>query len=165
MSPANWLVEASGIPFGLMGDMLQGGGNPWRGMVYGMTVRYPWNTEGVSCDPRDIWKIWDEFGIESARMIGYWEKKCPVKTSHPGIYATIYQKESKTLIAVASWAEQPIKFSFQFDWKALGIDPEKAILIAPEIKNFQHYTIFKPGDSIPVEPKKGWLLYIQRKNQ
>ena len=48
MSPENWLVEASGIPFGLMGDMLQGGGNRWLGMVYGMTVRHPWTTEGVT---------------------------------------------------------------------------------------------------------------------
>jgi len=28
MSPEQWLVECSGIPFGLMGDMLEGGGNP-----------------------------------------------------------------------------------------------------------------------------------------
>ncbi|MEZ4968548.1 MAG: DUF6067 family protein [Flavobacteriaceae bacterium] len=77
MPPENWLVEVSGIPFGLMGDMLHAGGNPWRGMVYGMTVRYPWFTEGVSCDPRDLWKIWDDFGIAESKMIGYWEKVHP----------------------------------------------------------------------------------------
>nr|WP_202899853.1 glycoside hydrolase domain-containing protein [Segatella baroniae] len=64
MTPANWLVESSGIPFGLMGDMLYRGGNRWLGMQYGMAVRYPWFMEGVDCDPRPIWKIWDEFGIE-----------------------------------------------------------------------------------------------------
>jgi hypothetical protein len=164
MPPDNWMVETSGIPFGLMGDMLQGGGNPWRGMVYGMTVRLPWDTEGVTCDPRSIWKIWDDFGIKSAKMIGYWEKDCPVKTSLPEILATIYQKGGTSLISVASWAEGSTKFSFQFDWKALGIDPKKAILVAPEIKNFQNYTVFTPGDSIPIEPKKGWLFYLQEKN-
>ena len=41
MTPANWLVESSGIPFGLMGDMLYRGGNRWLGMQYGMAVRYP----------------------------------------------------------------------------------------------------------------------------
>jgi hypothetical protein len=35
MSYGNWLVEVSGIPFGLMGDMLHGGGNSWLGMVFG----------------------------------------------------------------------------------------------------------------------------------
>jgi hypothetical protein len=62
---------------------------------------------------------------------------------------------------VASWADGPTKFSFHFDWKALGIDPKKAILVAPEIKNFQSYMTFNPGDSIPIEPTKGWLFYIK----
>jgi hypothetical protein len=60
-SPSDyWLVEISGIPFGLMGEMLEGGGNPWRGMVFGMTNRLPW-TGG---DPRELWKAWDAFGID-----------------------------------------------------------------------------------------------------
>jgi len=96
-------------------------------------------------------------------MIGYWEKGCPVKTSDPKILATMYKKEGRSLISVASWANERTKFSFQFDWKALGIEPRKAILIAPGIKNFQDDTSFNPGNSIPIEPKKGWLLYIQEK--
>jgi hypothetical protein len=40
--PDYWLVEISGIPFGLMGEMLEKGGNPWRGMLFGMTRRLPW---------------------------------------------------------------------------------------------------------------------------
>ena len=28
--PDHWLIEVSGIPFGLPGQMLEGGGNPWR---------------------------------------------------------------------------------------------------------------------------------------
>ena len=83
MSPANWLVEVSGIPFGLMGDMLHGGGNKWLGMQYGMTVRQPWMTEGVSCDPQYIWKLWDDFGIMDAQMVGFWEDNPPVTSSDP----------------------------------------------------------------------------------
>ena len=70
MPPANWLVESSGIPFGLTGDMLYRGGNKWLGMQYGMTVRHPWETEGVICDPRIVWKVWDDFGIADAAMLG-----------------------------------------------------------------------------------------------
>ncbi len=164
MPPANWLVEVSGIPFGLMGDMLHGGGNRWMGMVYGMTVRHPWTTEGVTCDPRPVWKIWDEFGIESSAMKGYWEEDCPVRTNHPDIRATIYQKEGESLISVANWADQTEKFSFQFDWKSLGIEPGKAVLVAPEIKDFQKSATFNVGDKIPVESKKGWLLYLRKTN-
>ena len=36
--PAYWLVEASGIPFGLMSDMM-GGGHTWKGLLHGMTHR------------------------------------------------------------------------------------------------------------------------------
>ncbi len=38
-TPDYWLVEISGIPFGLFGEMLGPGSDPWRGMVYGMTGR------------------------------------------------------------------------------------------------------------------------------
>jgi hypothetical protein len=165
MPPANWLVEVSGIPFGLMGDMLQGGGNRWRGMVYGMTVRHPWTTEGILCDPRPVWKIWDEFGIESSSMKGYWENDCPVRTNNPMIFSTVYQKEGESLISVASWADSPSGFTFKYDWAALGLDSGKTILIAPEIKDFQQYRVFKPGDQIPVEPKKGWLIYLREINK
>jgi hypothetical protein len=161
MSPANWLVETSGIPFGLMGDMLQGGGNRWLGMVYGMTVRHPWTTEGVKCDPRPVWKIWDQFGIESATMRGYWEKDCPVTSSNPDVHATLYQKKGESLIAIGSWADEPERFSFNFDWKSLGMDPVKTTLYAPYIENFQEERTFKPNDIIPVEPRKGWLIFLR----
>jgi hypothetical protein len=161
MSPENWLVETSGIPFGLMGDMLQGGGNRWLGMVYGMTVRHPWSTEGVTCDPRPVWEIWDKFGIESAAMKGYWEKDCPVTVTNQDVKATVYQKAGESLIAIGNWADDPVTFSFQFDWKALGLDPSKAIIVAPYIKNFQKEQTFKPDEMIPVESKKGWLFYLR----
>ena len=98
-TPDYWLVEVSGIPFGLYGEMLEGGGNPWRGMVYGMTSRiYPGG------DPRAIWKLWDDFGIKDSRTLGYWDPACPVKTGHKEILATAYVKRGKTLISLASWA-------------------------------------------------------------
>jgi hypothetical protein len=56
-APDHWLIEVSGIPFGLPGQMLEGGGNPWRGMVYGITNRAGW----VGNTPIEIWKFWDEY--------------------------------------------------------------------------------------------------------
>lgn len=61
MPPDYWLVEISGLPFGLMGDMLQDGGNPYRGMIYGMTGRDRSNTTP------GIWQMWDDFGILQER--------------------------------------------------------------------------------------------------
>lgn len=161
MTPDNWIVEVSGIPFGLMGDMLQNGGNPWRGMIYGMTVRYPWFTEGLTCDPRDIWKVWDEFGIASAQMIGYWDKHAIVNTSNPKVLATAYVKNGKTLISIASWNDEPTDITLKIDWKAIGLSPGKVKLYAPAIKNFQEEKVFSINEPITVQPTKGWLLIVE----
>ena len=161
MPPANWLVEVSGIPFGHMGDMLHGGGNPWRGMVYGMTVRHPWVTEGVTCDPRAIWKLWDEFGIADSKMIGYWDDKPVVIPSRKDVKATAYSKNGKTLISVASWASSTVQVNLDIDWESLGLDPSKVKIKAPEIENFQPSREFAIDQSIPLEPTKGWLLVVE----
>jgi len=157
-SPDFWLIELSGIPFGIMGEMLQGGGNPWRGMLYGMTSRLPW-----AGDPRPLWKIWDDFGIQEARMKGYWSPSCPVKTENPDVLATAYVKKDTVLVSIASWAEDIVLCKLEIDWKTLGMNPENMKLHAPFIKEFQGKTTFKPTDMIPVEPGKGWLLILSEK--
>jgi hypothetical protein len=154
--PDYWLTEISGIPYGLMGEMLQDNGNPWRGMIYGMTNRRPW-----SGDPRPLWNVWDKFGMQDSEMIGYWVSTSPVKTTNPEVLSTIYKKEHKTLVAIASWAKNPEKVKLVIDWKKLGIDPQKAKLTAWDIKDFQKAATFSPDDEILVQPGKGWLLVIE----
>ena len=158
-SPDYWLVEVSGIPYGLYGEMLQGGGNVWRGMVYGMSNRLKWHG-----DPRAIWKLWDDFGIEKSQMLGYWSKRCPVKTGDDNIKATAYVRNDKTLIAIGSWTGDK-NIHLEIDWAAVGIDKSKAVLYAPEIEGIQKEKVFNPDELIPVEKDKGWLLFLKRKNQ
>lgn len=153
--PDYWMVEVSGLPYGLMGEMLQDGGNLYRGMIYGITNRAPGR------DPRPIWKVWDDFGISESRMLGYWVPYCPVKTNSEDVKATVYQREGKTLVSIASWAKNKLNVKLEIDWVALGIDAKKASISAPAVEDFQDKTSFKPGESIPVEPEKGWLLIIQ----
>jgi len=157
-TPDYFLTEVSGIPFGLMGEMLQGGGNPWRGMIYGMTNRMPWSD---NADPRPIWKAWDNFGMKGTKMIGYWVDKNPVRTDNPAVLATIYKKDKKVLVAIASWAKADVDVKLLVNWKALGINPATATITAPEIKNFQPGHRFKTTDVIPVPKGKGWLLVIK----
>jgi hypothetical protein len=121
-----------------------------------MTNRRPW-----SGDPRPIWNVWDKFGIQGSEMIGFWVPTSPVKTNNPEILATVYRKDHKTLLSIASWAQNPEKVKLSIDWKQLGIDPLKAKLTAWEVKDFQPATVFNPGDEILVQPKKGWLLVIE----
>lgn len=154
--PDYWLIEISGIPFGLMGEMLEGGGNPWRGMLFGMTNRLPW-----SGDPRPIWHEWDSFGIQDTKMIGWWVPRPPVTTGREDVLATTYSGEGKALVAIASWAPSAVRVPLAIDWKALGLDSTRVRITAPGIDSFQPARKFKRGEAIPIAPGKGWLLEIR----
>ncbi len=123
-----------------------------------MTTRLPW----VNSGPREVWKVWDEFGIGESRMVGWWEKQCPVRTGREDVLATAYVKPGKTLIALASWAPEKADVRLQFDWKTLGLDAGQARLVAPEIKDYQPAMTWRVDEPIPVEPKRGWLIYVSK---
>ncbi len=156
LRPDEWLVQVSGAPFGVMGEMLQGGGNAWRGAVYGITARL-----SQSPSPRAVWRIWDEFGIGESRVLGYWAPDCPVQTGHADVPATAFVRLHRTLIALASWAPGPVNVQLAVDWRALGMAPERAVLRAPAAEGFQPAAEFRPGAAIPVAPGKGWLLIVE----
>ncbi|HNC23925.1 MAG TPA: DUF6067 family protein, partial [Opitutaceae bacterium] len=156
-TPDYYLVELAGLPYGLYSEMLQDGGNAWRGMLYGMSNRYGWQG-----DPRAIYRLWDLFGIQTSRMVGYWDSTSPVKTGRSDILATVYRKPGRALIAVASWASQPTEVKLDIDWAALGLDPAKARLTAPALEGLQEAAVYHPGDPIPVLPAKGAFLIAEQ---
>ncbi|MEO5682315.1 MAG: glycoside hydrolase domain-containing protein [Chitinophagaceae bacterium] len=156
--PGFFLTEVSGIPFGLMGEMLQGDGNPWRGMIYGMTSRLGWSNKS---DPQPIWKLWHELEMKGTEMIGYWSSQCPVKTSNEKVLVTVYKKKGLALLSIASWADSTAQVKLQIDWKSLGIDESKATLTAPAIADFQQGHPFAKEEMITVEKNKGLLLVLK----
>lgn len=160
-SPDHWLIEVSGIPFGLAGQMLEGGGNPWRGMVYGITTRAGWTGN----PPFHIWKFWDAHKIQDKIMIGYWEKDCPVHCSDPLTKASVYKGEDEVIISVANWTNQNKVISLAIDWTKLGIDPARFNAYIPELKDFQ--TEQKPValNKITIPGGKGYLIVLSKKNE
>jgi hypothetical protein len=148
--PAYWLVELSGIPFGLMGEMLQDGGNPWRGMVFGMTGRAP------MVDTRPLWQAWDALGLTEAELIGWWVPDRPVRTGRDDVLATTWVGVDRVTIALASWSPAPVDVSLEIDWDRLGLEP--ADLHAMQIDSFQPARVFGAGAPIRTAPAKGWLL-------
>lgn len=155
MPPDYWLVEMSGIPFGLTSEMLEyeKGGNPWRGMLYAMDGRmHP-------CAPH-LWKVWDDLGIQDAQLLGYWEEDCPVKTNREDVLASVYRKKEEALIALASWSEEALDVNLAIDWEKLGFRPANTDLYAPAIEHFQAEARFDAADAIPVAPGRGWLFYL-----
>jgi len=153
MSPDQWLVEASGIPFGLMGEVLaQYGYSPWQAMIYGMSCR------GVN----PMWRLWDQFGIAEAEMVGYWVPDCPIRTDHPQVLATVYRKPSRVLVAIASWAPEPATVHLVADWTRLAWDPATVRLSLPAIEGMQQARSLNLADGIALKPLEGALLWLDR---
>jgi hypothetical protein len=111
------------------------------------------------CTPH-LWKAWDYFGIQDAVLHGYWEADCPVQTGREDILASVYVKPGKALVALASWCQEDVRVKLVIDWEKLGMRPEKAILEAADIQEFQSAARFSPDDSIPVAAGRGWLFYL-----
>lgn len=158
LSPDAWFVTFSGIPFGQMGEMLQGGGNRWLGTVYGAARRcYMDFRDG---NPALIWKAWADFGIEDARMIGYWDERPAVTADVPDVKATAFVREGRALVAVGNFSKEPRTAKLSFDWKRLGVDPARAKVEARPINGFQEGRTFAPGESVSIPAKRGLLLLI-----
>lgn len=150
--PAYWLVEVSGIPFGLMGEMLEGGGNPWRGLVFGMTGRAP------RVDNRALWQLWAEHGLAEATMVGHWAVEVPVRSNHPEVLATSWITPSGLVTALASWAPEPVSVTLKFAPAFTHL--ASATLSAPAIAGFQEAAGYSPGAAITIEPRRGVVLVL-----
>lgn len=149
--PAYWLVEISGVPFGLMGEMLEGGGNPWRGLVFGMTARAPMT------DVRPLWRAFDHLRLPEAEMTGWWATGAtgtpPVRTGRDDVLATTWEGPGGTVTALASWAGEPVDV-------VLGTASGPVAAYAPAIEGFQPERRFAAGEALRVEPGRGWLVRI-----
>ena len=159
MPPDEWFVTFSGIPFGLMGEMLQGGGNPWLGMVYGTTRRYYGAV--TEHNPTAIWKMWTDFGIDEARMVGYWEENPPIATDSRDVKATAFIRDGRTLVAIGNFAKEPRTTKLAIDWARLGLNPATATITAPAIPDYQNGRTFAQGEAITIPAKQGWLLLLK----
>jgi hypothetical protein len=160
--PEYWLTELSGIPFGVKVDMLSyaEGGNPWRGMLFGMTGLHKRGAKAGA----SLWEVWDDFGIQDAEMLGWWDERVPVKTGRDDILTTVFKKKDKALVSIGSWSGKDEEISLQIDWRRLGLDPDRVQITAPRIPFFQPPRSFARNEKIPVKANGGWLLQISKTN-
>jgi hypothetical protein len=156
-APDHWLIEVSGIPFGLAGQMLWG--QPWRGMVYGITERAGW----TSISPTGVWKFFDEYSLADGDLLGYWEKDCPVKSSDPACVASVFTGRDNAVIAIANWTAKPRNISLSVDWKKLGIDPSMAEIAIPPVPDFQETLSNVSLNDLNVPGGKGYLIVLRQK--
>ena len=157
LEPDYWMTEVSGIPFGLTGEMLEKGGRPYHGLIYGMTTRvyHKYN-------PGNIWKIFDDFGISDSRMIGYWVDYAPIKVDNTKVKCTIYKRDDKVLISLASWSKKDEDINLLIDWEDINLNPLYSELISPEIENLQDYKKYRIGEKIKLEANGGLVLMLSK---
>lgn len=156
--PDHWLIEVSGIPFGLPGQMLENGGNPWRGMVYGITTRAGWTPN----PPKNLWKFFDDYRFSERELVGYWAKDCPVTASNPNTKASLYKGKDDLIIAVANWSDKDEETNLTLDAAKLGLLGGYAVSL-PEIPDFQQDSTLTSLDKLTVPAKKGFLIVVRNK--
>ncbi len=131
MPADHWLVAISGIPFGLMSEMMCEG-QPWRGLAFGMTTRLGWVPEA---DPTNIWELFDKYGLEKSTLLGFWDKRNTVKCDNPAVVATLYKTADKTFIHLANWTNEDQNVNFTVD----GMEFKE--LYVPAVRDFQEEAI------------------------
>jgi len=154
--PDHWLIEVSGIPFGLAGQMLHEGGNPWRGMVYGITNRPGWFKPA----PTGIWNFWDEHSIMDKELTGYWEKDIPLTWDNNMVRASLFYGKDESWIAIANWSEDDQRVFVQPDYDRLGYDEDKCDIFIPQIPEFQESQSEINLENIILPGGKGYIIVI-----
>ena len=148
-----WMTEVSGLPFGLMGEMLQGGGHPYRGMLYGMTTRMYGDV-----DPRPVWKMMNDFVIAESRMLGYWLTDAPVDTGNDLVKGSAFVREDgSVLIALASWSDQDLQIDLTLNMERLGLDSGFSFEV-PTVEGLQDAHQYGADESVTVPANMGLYL-------
>lgn len=154
LSPEYLLTEVSGIPYGLTSQMLEDGGNPFLGMLYAMNNRYGWGYFSAV----NIYKLWDDFGIQDSKMYGYWHSKSPVKTNNETVLCTSYVKEDKALICFFNFSDKKTKFDVIINEDLLGFKVNNIERL--KIRRIQSRKKIK--NDITVNKKSGVILMLSK---
>jgi len=155
-----WLIEVSGIPFGLTSQMLNRGGNAWRGMVFGITDRFGWYR---SITPEYIWKFWDAHDFEHKEMIGFWDEGMPVKMDNHQTVASVYKGKNEVIIAVANWTDSVQTCRFTIDWQKLGLSPDSVTARIPYLQDFQTEQAVDINGPVYIPAAKGYMIVLKKK--
>ena len=124
-------------------------------MTFCMTPRLPW-----SGDPRPLWKLYDDFGMEEAVMYGFWNADSPLRSDNEAILPTIYVKKDKAVIVVANWTDRPAACRLSLDTGDLGFIPSKVSL--PEMAGIQAAGQVDLSGKIEVEGNKGLFILLEK---
>lgn len=150
-----WLTEISGLPFGLMSEMLEGSCNVWRGMLFGMTSRYPYYQYYQGPSPVPVWSMRKDF--DKAEMIGFWEEEQPIFADNREILCTVYHDKEKAryLCCFANFGKGEANF------RLCGMDLSHKRAYAPFMDGIQEEQVFDADTTFTVSEKGGLMLIVE----
>ena len=149
-TPDYYLTEVSGIPYGVMSEMMDAG-NKYRGLLFGMTNRLGWETNPES--PTEIWRLFDRFDLGNSEMVGWWDSRNAVKTGNPRVPATEYIVGNRRFIAIANFSDKDEKVELKV------ADKEIKEFYAPSIKDFQDENTY--DNAFVLKGGKGLFLELK----
>jgi len=154
--PEFWLVERSGVPFGLLGQYL-GKGNLLKTLVFAQTDRRGWGGR-----PEPMWRYFEAAGLADAELLGWWDDACPLRLEGPAdVKATVYRLKDRAVVAVCNFGKRPATVSFRPDWTALGGDARTARAVCPEITGVQAAGVFDLAAPRTFAPNAGAVVEIR----
>lgn len=173
-----WLVEISGLPFGVFNDMLGSPypTDPYKGMVFGSWARYG-SGETLYPDYHNntaLWAFIAATDLNQSSMIGYWNASSPVRVTAGSnltqaalcdkVFATSYVMPGvRTVLSVASWADADANCTLTVDYEQLGFTEVQSArarargLVAMPIDQFQPATRFPSDSELPIDSSKGYF--------
>lgn len=149
-----YLVELSGVPFGINTSF--DGSYSWRQLLYGNLP----SMKGVDRGVERLWKLCDAFGIKESRLIGYWDKDCPVQTGDEEVLSSVYIKDNAMMIVLSSWSKEPKEIVLNLEpAERLGMDTAQMQIVVPKIDNIQESRSGKLI-SIPISAGRVLVAFI-----
>lgn len=159
LTPDEWFVTFSSIPMGMMSEMLQDGGNPYLGMIYGATGRF--SRADMEKSPAPMWKLWSDFGIADAQMKGYWSEDAVICCSNPKVKATAYVRDGKTLVVLGNFDSAEQSSTITIDWQAIGLDQSKAKASMPDLGYMQSLGSIDISAPIKIKAKEAVFFILE----
>jgi hypothetical protein len=180
-SPLYWLVEMSGLAFGLTAEMLRYPGETpyhFKGMLFGSSNRWQSGQDPASVltdpfVPVALWRLWRDVRIEEAALFGFWLEDAlgtaalPVRAASNGdaVKVTTYLLPTQAVVAVASFADADLAgVSLVFNATLLASLPgglsSRYCLNAPALPPFQPTAASFALDASFTVPKGQGFIFL-----
>jgi hypothetical protein len=177
-SPDYWLVEMSGLCWGLTADMLRYEGMTpahFKGMLFAQSNRWQSGMEPatVATDayvPVALWGLWRDVRIQDAVMHGWWladvdPSLLPVTANATGVRVTTYALPARAVVAVASFLGAPAMVQLAVNNTILKLPGSLGdyCLAAPALPPFQPAALkLRLTDAFAVPVGQGHIFVIDR---